>query len=189
MPSLALASLFPVLSRGLNGPAQEVQRTCKIVENPSAVIPSISKFHVCEDEVGVTSLTDGGVLWAHAWLRFKLLKRPRGGRSAKLALTRGTPSTSMVELPCWHSEGAPLTSMVESPSWHSKKKAEGSVALPSGADPRTEQQRKGTDLRTGSGHRPKDRPFQVPLLTFDVLRLWLPASEASSRRDTWSCAS
>ena len=70
----SLASLFPVLSRGLNGPAQEVQRTCslvvdnmcKIVENPSTMIPTMSKFHVCEDEVGVTSLGDGGVLWAHA---------------------------------------------------------------------------------------------------------------------------
>ena len=67
MPSPALASLFPVHSRFLNGPAQEVQQTtlffvsltdmCKIVENPSAVIPTMSKFHVrlgMEESSGLT---------------------------------------------------------------------------------------------------------------------------------------
>ena len=54
----------------------------------------------------------------------------------------------------------------------------------------------GTSGQT-QGHRPKnwyraptqERPFRYPFWTFDVLRLWHPASEASSRRDTWSCAS
>ena len=43
----------------------------------------------------------------------------------------------------------------------------------------------GTDPRTGGGADPKTGFFRYFLWTFDVLRLWLPASEASSRRDKW----
>ena len=50
------------------------------------------------------------------------LKRPRGGRAAKLALTRGTPSTSMVESPSWHSKRRRV-------QWH----------CPRASGPRTEQ--------------------------------------------------
>ena len=50
--SPSLAAVLPGLSRGLNHPAQEVKRTCclivdnmcKIVEDPAAVIPILSKF-------------------------------------------------------------------------------------------------------------------------------------------------
>ena len=54
----------------------------------------------------------------------------------------------------------------------------------------------GTSGQT-QGHPPKNwywaptqgPGLQVRLWTFDVLGLWFPASEATSRRDTWSCAS
>ena len=59
MESLALSSLFPVLSRGLNYTAQEVKRTCclivdnicKFVEDPKGVPDHVQIRAFCEGSV------------------------------------------------------------------------------------------------------------------------------------------
>ena len=80
----------------------------------------------------------------------------------------------MVELPCWHSEGTPLTSMVESPSWHSKGGGFSGTSLgrrANGADPSTEQQRKGTDPK--NRHSLNEMCF-VPGVRLSLWPGWLP---------------
>ena len=179
-------------------------------------------------------------------------QRPRGGRAAKLALTRGTPVTSMVESAKlalkrrrvqWHFPRAPTPGTEQrAPTLEPSNKERAPTQEPALSKrnvfrpwcrgfrlglagcygsfsgvlfsrarsclflfllflhrPRASRssswregrrvKREGTDPRSGTGHRPEDRLFQVTLWTFDVLGLWFPASEATSRRDTWLCAS